>query len=62
LGGPKRADPAALGSTGKTEFLRAIHKAACAIFATVLGPEANKVHKNHFHLDMAERRSANICE
>ncbi len=62
LGGPKRADPAAPGSTGKTEFLRAIHKAACAIFATVLGPEANKVHKNHFHLDMAERRSANICE
>jgi hypothetical protein len=28
----------------------------------VLGPEANKAHKNHFHLDMAERKSATICE
>jgi hypothetical protein len=62
LGGPKQPETVAPGSSGKAEFLRAIHKAACTIFATVLGPEANKVHKNHFHLDMAERRSANICE
>jgi hypothetical protein len=60
LGGPKPADDAA--SDGKTQFLRAAHRAACSIFATVLGPEANKAHKNHFHLDMAPRKSANICE
>ena len=62
LGGPKEADAAAPGPGGRAAFLRAIHEAACTIFATVLGPEANKAHKNHFHLDMAERKSANICE
>jgi hypothetical protein len=63
LGGPKEAGPAAAGPPpGKTVFLHAIHRAACSLFATVLGPEANKAHKNHFHLDMAERKSASICE
>jgi len=64
LGGPKEADVAAPGGPpgGKAAFLRAVHKAACTIFATVLGPEANRAHKNHFHLDMAERKSAGICE
>jgi hypothetical protein len=64
LGGPKEADAAAPGvpPDGKAAFLRAVHKAACTVFATVLGPEANKAHKNHFHLDMAERKSASICE
>jgi hypothetical protein len=63
LGGPKEADAAAAGAPGgKGAFLRAVHKAACTVFATVLGPEANKAHKNHFHLDMAERKSASICE
>ena len=63
LGGPKEADGAEPGqASGKAAFLRGVHKAACAIFATVLGPEANKAHRNHFHLDMAERNSATICE
>jgi hypothetical protein len=63
LGGPKEADGAAPGEpSGKAAFLRGVHKAACAAFATVLGPEANKAHKNHFHLDLAERKSATICE
>jgi hypothetical protein len=63
LGGPKQADVAPLiPLNGKTTFLRAIHKAACTIFSTVLGPEANSAHRNHFHLDMAQRQSANICE
>jgi hypothetical protein len=57
LGGPNPVDGA-----GKAEFLRAAHRAACRIFATVLGPEANKAHRNHFHLDMAARKSASICE
>jgi hypothetical protein len=63
LGGPKQASssaPAAL--SGKAAFLRAIHKAACGVFSTVLGPEANRAHKNHFHLDMAPRTGATICE
>jgi hypothetical protein len=59
LGGPKEA---AAALDAKAAFLRAIHKAACTIFSTVLGPEANRAHKNHFHLDMAKRTGANICE
>jgi hypothetical protein len=71
LGGPKQADapaqaavpaPAAEPLTSKAQFLRAAHKAACKIFGTVLGPEANSAHKNHFHVDMAERKHGAICD
>lgn len=63
LGGPKPADsPSSDAPNGKSAFLRAAHRAACAIFKTVLGPEVNKAHKNHFHLDMSQRKSAAICE
>ena len=31
-------------------------------FETVLGPDANEAHKNHFHLDMKKRRYVKICE
>ena len=63
LGGPKPADsPSSDAPNGRSAFLRAAHRAACAIFRTVLGPEANRAHKNHFHLDMSERKSAAICE
>lgn len=43
-------------------FLRAAHGAACRRFGTVLGPEANEAHRNHFHLDMAKRKYRNYCE
>lgn len=43
-------------------FLRAAHAAACRIFGTTLGPEANKAHRNHFHVDMAERKWKKICD
>jgi hypothetical protein len=66
LGGPKPEAGAESGSSatnGKMDFLRAAHNAACRIFGTVLGPEANTAHKNHFHVDMAERKGGlTICE
>lgn len=43
-------------------FLHAAHAAACRIFGTTLGPEANKAHRNHFHVDMAERKWKKICD
>lgn len=43
-------------------FLRAAHAAGCRIFGTTLGPEANEEHRNHFHLDMAERKYKKICD
>lgn len=33
------------------DFLRAVHQAACGYFGTVLGPDYNQPHENHFHFD-----------
>ena len=67
LGGPKpppaAAEPPVVAPDGKTDFLRAAHRSACKVFNTVLGPEANNAHLNHFHLDMAERvQHTKICD
>lgn len=35
----------------KSAFLKATHEAACGYFGTVLGPDYNQPHKNHFHFD-----------
>jgi hypothetical protein len=43
-------------------FLRKTHEAACGIFSTVLGPEANEAHRNHMHFDLAPRRGGAFCE
>jgi hypothetical protein len=48
--------------TKEAVFLRAIHGGACGAFGTVLGPEANDPHRNHFHLDLIERRGRGYCE
>ena len=55
---PQAFDP----DDGVALFLRAAHETACKRFGTVLGPEANEAHRNHFHLDMAKRRYGNYCE
>ena len=41
--------------------LRRLHAAACGIFGTALGPEANPLHADHLHFDMEERRSGAYC-
>jgi hypothetical protein len=43
-------------------FLHEAHDAACRIFGTTLGPEANADHRNHFHVDMAPRKFRKICD
>ena len=53
-------DPPVL--TKKGRFLRAAHAAACKVFGTVLGPEANAAHANHFHIDLAPRKRSAYCE
>ena len=40
------------GEGPKAEFLRAVHDHACGRFAAVLGPSYNRLHADHFHLDM----------
>jgi len=43
-------------------FLHEAHVAACHLFGTTLGPEANNDHRNHFHVDMAPRKFTKICD
>lgn len=46
-------------------LLRQAHGAACGRFTTVLGPEANAEHEDHFHLDLGchgQSCTAQICE
>jgi hypothetical protein len=49
-------------SAPQAKFLRRVHQGACEIFSTVLGPEANDVHRTHLHLDLQDRNSLNVCE
>ena len=41
------------GDPHERAFLREIHAGACTIFTTVLGPNADANHHDHFHLDLA---------
>lgn len=41
--------------------LKKMHKAACGPFGTVLGPNADKYHQDHFHFDTARYRSGAYC-
>ena len=45
------------GSRDERNFLRAVRSDACGTFHTVLGPGSDSSHKDHFHFDLANRRS-----
>lgn len=52
-------------TTPEGRLLRQAHGAACGRFTTVLGPEANAEHADHFHLDLGchgQSCRAQICE
>jgi hypothetical protein len=57
---PARAEPTS--SSPEQAFLHRLHKEACAVFGTVLGPEANEAHRNHLHFDLLARRRSAYCE
>jgi hypothetical protein len=48
--------------SAEAAFLRQLHKGACGVFGTVLGPEANEAHRDHFHFDLAQRRRSAFCQ
>lgn len=48
-------------SAGDGAQLRRMWRAACGPFGTVLGPEANRFHRDHFHFDTARYRSGPYC-
>ncbi|MGD9805966.1 MAG: extensin family protein [Hyphomicrobiaceae bacterium] len=43
------------GHNARQRFLRDVHDSACKRFGTALGPEANQAHRNHLHIDLADR-------
>lgn len=42
-------------------FLRAVRDAACASFGTVLSPDYNAAHADHFHLDQGRNPAMGAC-
>lgn len=47
------------GRNGKV--LRKLHASACGPFGTVLGPNSDRFHQDHFHFDTADYRSGSYC-
>jgi hypothetical protein len=46
---------------GDRKTMRRAHKTACGPFGTVLGPNADRYHQDHFHFDTARYRSGSYC-
>ncbi|MCK0168022.1 extensin family protein [Jannaschia sp. S6380] len=46
---------------GAGQILRTLWKAACGPFGTVLGPDSDPHHRDHFHFDTARYRSGAYC-
>jgi hypothetical protein len=56
------SESAAARNTPEATFLRRLHRGACQVFGTALGPEANEAHRDHFHFDLAARRRHSYCQ
>ena len=46
---------------GQRKAMRKVHAGACGPFGTVLGPEADRFHQDHFHFDTARHRGGPYC-
>ncbi len=49
------------GDDDEAAFLRAARDAACGVFGTVLSPDYNAAHADHFHFDQAAREYGGLC-
>jgi len=45
------------GRDNEARFLRKLHRGGCFYFNTVLGPDYNSLHEDHFHFDQGQYRS-----
>jgi hypothetical protein len=45
----------------KGRILRQMHRSACGPFGTVLGPDSDRFHADHFHFDTARHRGGSYC-
>ena len=48
-------------NSGNGRALKSMHKAACGPFGTVLGPNSDRFHRDHFHFDTARHRGGPYC-
>ncbi|GAA6163938.1 extensin family protein [Pelagimonas sp. KU-00592-HH] len=49
------------GNGKKGRILKDMHRRACGPFGTVLGPNSDRYHKDHFHFDIAKHRGGPYC-
>ena len=42
---------------GDSRLLKRMHREACGPFKTVIGPDGDRYHQDHFHFDTARRRN-----
>jgi hypothetical protein len=47
--------------TDNAAFLREVRDGACGVFSTVLSPDYNAAHRDHFHFDQADRGIGGAC-
>ncbi|WP_243403716.1 extensin family protein [Shimia abyssi] len=45
----------------KGRILKKAHSKACGPFGTVLGPNSDRYHRDHFHFDIARHRGGSYC-
>lgn len=51
------------GPAHEQAFLREVHDGGCRVFMTVLGPDYDRFHRDHFHLDLARHGGGKrICK
>jgi hypothetical protein len=49
------------GGDERAQFLRSVRDSACDVFGTVLSPDYNAAHADHFHFDQAARSFGSVC-
>ncbi|MEO1139752.1 MAG: extensin family protein [Pseudomonadota bacterium] len=49
------------GGSKRGRILKQLHKSACGPFGTVLGPNSDVHHRDHFHFDIARHRGGPYC-
>ncbi len=47
--------------SGNSEVMRRLWRSACGPFGTVLGPNADRFHQDHFHFDVAVYPRGSYC-
>lgn len=48
-------------NTFQRRIIQAMHSSACGTFGTVLGPNADRYHQDHLHVDTARYRGGAYC-